>query len=300
MTNTKQLGWLWTALITPFKEWNWIDNEVDYIALEKVLNMQIDWKVDWVLLLWTTAENPTLTKEEQLKITKFTINILKWKTKIMVNIGTYSTKKTLDNIKEFDHIEWIDAYLVVNPYYNKPTQTGLFQHFTTVAKSTSKSIILYNIAWRTGVNLETNTLLDIIWECKNIIWVKEASWKMLQMKEVIEKTWDDFLVLSWDDALTYELIWHWWDWVVSVAANCKPEMMKNFVSNCLNNYSIAKDENEKLQLFFAKLFIQTNPLPAKTFLASKWIIKESFRLPICKMDEKEKEEFLKVVEEYWF
>lgn len=218
----------------------------------------------------------------------------------MLNVWTYSTRATLYNIEKFDSIDWIYAYLLVNPYYSKPTQTGLFKHFTTIAKSTKKSIILYNIQWRTGVNLETNTLLDIITESKNIIWVKEASWNMLQVKEVIEVTWDNFLVFSWEESLTYELIKHWWDWVISVASNCKPKMMKNFIDNCLNNFDIAKQENEKLQLFFDKLFIQTNPLPVKTFLASKWIIKESFRLPICKMDEKEKEEFLKIIEEYWF
>jgi len=298
--NTKKFRWLWTALVTPFKEWNWIDNEVDYKALWKLLEMQIEWNVDWVLLLWTTAENPTLTKKESIEIVKFAIEKLDWKAKVMVNIWNYSTKQTLKKLEKFDKIEWIDAYLVVNPYYNKPTQTWLYLHFTTIANNTKRPVILYNIQWRTGVNLETSTLLKILSETKNIIWVKEASWNMTQMKDVIAKTCDEFLVFSWDDWLTYELVKNWWDWVISVASNCIPDRMKKFVDNCFSNDELAEKENEYLKEFFEKLFIQTNPIPAKTFLASKWIIKEEFRLPICKLDEKQKDIFMEMVKKYEF
>ncbi len=295
--NQKQFTGLWTALVTPFKEWNWIDNEVDYVALDRLLQMQIDWNVDWVLLLWTTAENPTLTNEEWKEIVKFAINKIAWKTKIMVNVWNYSTKKSLENIKSFDQIEWIDWYLLVNPYYNKPTQTWLYLHFTTLADSTKKPVILYNIKWRTCVNVNTDTLLKIIQKSKNVVWVKEASWDLNQMKEVIEKTPDNFAVLSGDDSLTYDLIKMWWDWILSVASNSIPSEMKEFVDLCLISDSKAKQLNDKYNEFFNKIFIQTNPLPTKTYLASKWIIKEEFRLPMCKMDEKEKKEFLDFIKE---
>jgi len=298
--DTSMYKWLWTALITPFKEGNWIDNEIDYDALDKILDMQIEGWVTWVLLLWTTWENPTLSNKESLNLVKFAVNKLKWNTKVMVNAGTYSTKASIDNIKEYDKIDWIDAYLVVNPYYNKPTQTGLKKHFTSIAKLTKKDIILYNIMWRTWVNLETDTLIDIIWESSNIIWVKEASWNMLQMKQVIEATWDHFIVLSWDDALTSELISHWGDWVISVASNCIPDKMSEFVEKCLSWSTEAVTLNDYYSDFFDKLFIQTNPLPAKTFLAKKWIIKEEFRLPICRMDNKEKKEFFESIKKYNF
>jgi 4-hydroxy-tetrahydrodipicolinate synthase len=260
--------------------------------------MQIEGWIDGVLILWTTAENPTLSKEEWLEIVKFVINILKWKIKIMVNVWTYSTKSSIDNIKDFDKIEWIDAYLVVNPYYNKPTQTGLKKHFISCAESTLRDIILYNIEWRTSINLETSTLLDIIWECGNVVWVKEASWNMEQMKEVVEKTPDDFLVFSWDDALTYELIQNWWNWVISVASNIYPKMIKWFVDSCFNDKEEASDLNNIYSELFSKLFIQANPLPAKTYLASNWIIKEEFRLPMCRMDEKERDIFLDFIEKF--
>lgn len=297
---TAPLKGLWTALVTPFENWNGLNNKVDYKALKKLLEMQIEAGLTWVLLLGTTAENPTLEKKEAEKIVKFAVKILKWKTKIMVNIGTYCTKTSIENIKKYNKFKAIDAFLVVNPYYNKPTQTGLFQHFTTIAKATKKPIIVYNIKGRTGVNLETNTLIDIISECPNIIGVKEASGDMIQMKEVIEQTWDHFLVFSWDDGLTYELIKNWGDGVISVASNCIPEKMKIFVDTCFKWGEKADKLNEKYQEFFNKLFIQTNPLPAKTFLAEKWIIKENFRLPLCPMDEPKKEEFLKMIKKYRF
>jgi 4-hydroxy-tetrahydrodipicolinate synthase len=218
----------------------------------------------------------------------------------MVNVGTYCTKTSIENIKIYNKLKSIDAYLVVNPYYNKPTQTWLFQHFTTLAKATKKPIILYNIKGRTGVNLETNTLIDIISKCPNVIGVKEASGDMIQMKEVIEQTWDHFLVFSGDDGLTYELIQNGGDGVISVASNCIPKKMKDFVDICFKWGEKASKLNEKYQDFFEKLFIQTNPLPAKTFLAEKWIIKENFRLPLCPMDQDKKEEFLKVIKKYKF
>ncbi|MDQ7009440.1 MAG: 4-hydroxy-tetrahydrodipicolinate synthase [Candidatus Gracilibacteria bacterium] len=283
---------LWTALITPFKKGNGIDSEIDYVALEKLLNMQIEGGVDGVLLLGTTAENPTLTKEEGLKIVKFSINILKGKTKIMVNVGTYSTKSSIENIENFDKVKGIDIYLVVNPYYNKPTQTGLKMHFITCAKGTSRNIVLYNIKGRTGVNLETSTLLEIVGECDNVIGVKEASGNMEQMLEVVNKTSDDFLVFSGDDSLTYELVKNGGSGVISVASNIFPKMMKEFIDSCFEDNSKAEILNNKYSELFDKLFIQANPLPSKTYLATKGIIEEEFRLPMCRMDNNERIEFL--------
>lgn len=295
---TEQFQWLWTALITPFKEWDWISNPVDYEALERLLKMQIEAWVDWVLLLWTTWERPTLTEIEEIELINFSVNILKWKTKIMVNAGTYSTLDNLKTIKYLDKIDWIDCYLIVNPYYNKPTQTWLKKHFIASAKATERPIFLYNIKWRTSVNLETSTLLELVKECPNIIWAKEASWDLDQIKEVIKKSPEGFLVLSWDDWMTYDLISAWWNWVVSVASNCKPKEIKNFVDSCLSWKEQAKELSQKYSEFFDKLFIQTNPLPAKTYLAEKGIIKEEFRLPICKMDKKEREEFLDFINKF--
>ena len=144
------------------------------------------------------------------------------------------------------------------------------------------------------------TLLKIAKDCENVIWVKEASWDLWQIKDVINKTEKDFLVLSWDDSITYDLIKSWWDWVISVASNCIPKEVVNFVDLCISCSPKAKELNDYYNEFFTKLFIQTNPLPAKTFLADKWLIEEAFRLPICKIDNNEKKIFLDVVKKYNF
>ncbi len=297
---TLKFKWVWTAIITPFKKGNWIDNDIDYEALENLLEMQLRWWVTWILILWTTWENPTLWKKESEEIVKFIINKLKWKIKIMVNIWTYSTYKSLKNTKNYDKIKWIDAYLAVNPYYNKPTQTWLYKHFKSIADSTKKPVFIYNVEWRTAINLETNTLLNILKDCKNVVWVKEASHNLKQIKEVINKTKKDFLVLSWDDVLTYDLIKAWWDWIISVASNCIPSEIVKFCELCLIWSHKSLELNNYYSDFFKKLFIQTNPLPAKTFLAEKWIIKEEFRLPMCRMNNEEKSIFLDIVKKYNF
>lgn len=293
-------AWLWTALITPFTDGNGIDNPVDYEALKRLLHMQIDAWVDGVLLLGTTGERPTLLESEEIELIKFSINILKGKTQIMVNAGTYSTLDTLHTISYLDKIDGIDAYLIVNPYYNKPTQTGLKKHFIAAAKQTKREIVLYNIMGRTGVNIETKTLVEIIEAAPNVVGVKEASWNLEQMKEVISQTPDNFIVLSGDDALSYDLIQNGGDGVISVASNCEPAVMRRFIDACVSWDPRAYDMNVQLKEFFSKLFLQTNPLPAKTYLAHKWIISENFRLPICPMDDIQKKAFLSFITTYTF
>ncbi len=283
---------LWTALITPFKDGNGIDNPVDYDALKRLLEMQIDAGVDGVLLLGTTGERPTLTESEELELIHFCIPLLQWKVKIMVNAGTYSTLDSINTVKYLDQIEGIDAYLLVNPYYNKPTQTGLKKHFVSIANQTKRPVLLYNIMWRTGVNLETSTLVEILKSAPNVIGVKEASWNLEQMKAVIEQCPKDFIVLSWDDAMSYDLIAHGGHGVISVASNSKPKIMKTYIDLCLQHDPKAQELQQKLQVFFSKLFLQTNPLPTKTLLASLWVISENFRLPLCPMDAPQREEFL--------
>jgi 4-hydroxy-tetrahydrodipicolinate synthase len=170
-----------------------------------------------------------------------------------------------------------------------------------LANFTKKPIVLYNIKWRTGVNLETETLLKILKTSSNVIWVKEASWDLLQMENVLEKTaWSDFIVLSWDDSLTYDLINRWWNWVISVASNLIPKQMKEFVELCFIWDKKASELNNKYSEFFTKIFLQTNPLPTKTYLAYKWLIKETFRLPMCPMDNEKKQEFLEFISKNWF
>ena len=293
--DTSAFRGLWTALVTPFREGNGIDNPIDFDALDTLLDMQIAGWVDGIHFLGTTGENPTLTDAEGETIVYHGIEKLVWRTKVMVNIGTYSTLASLENMKRYESIDGIDAYLLVNPYYNKPTQTGLFLHFTTLAKATTRPVLIYNIKGRCAVNLENATLLAMIDACPNIIWVKEASGDLMQIRELIEKRPPGFLVLSGDDSITSEVIRFWGDGVVSVASNAIPHKMTQYVSACLRRDPESDTIGTQLRPFFENLFLQSNPLPLKTYLAEKWVIRETFRLPMCPMDQGPREQFLEFI-----
>jgi 4-hydroxy-tetrahydrodipicolinate synthase len=295
MTNKESFSWTWTALVTPFDE----NDNIDFIAFDKLIERQIEWKIDWILFLWTTWENPTITDEEGFDIVSRWIEKIDWRCKVMVNVWTNCTKKTIKFINHISKIKFIDALLVVNPYYNKPTQMWLYSHFKTIADSTDLPIFIYNIKSRTWVNLETDTLLRLIKDCKNIIWVKEASCDINQIKDVINRTHEDFIVLSWDDWITFDLIKNGWDWVISVASNFLPYDVSDFVKYWLKwDFDMAEKLNNKLLEFFEWQFIQTNPIPIKTALAYIWLIKEQFRLPMCQMDPEFKNKWLDIVRKY--
>lgn len=290
--NHEPFGWLWTALVTPFEEGDGVHNDIDYTALTGLIERQIQGGVDGILLLGTTAENPTLTREEWYDIVTFAIEKIRARTNVMVNIGNYSTWDSLENLRQYDRVDGIDAYLIVNPYYNKPTQEGLYRHFTTLADATRRPVFLYNIRGRTCVNLETDTLRRIVDHSSNVVWVKEASGNLAQMQEVIQCMPTDFTVLSGDDSLTYDLAQIEGDGVISVTSNCLPGEMKEFVDECLDKTQKAQELNIKYRELFANIFLQTNPLPAKTYLAHKGFIHETFRLPMCPMDAPKRGEFL--------
>ena len=178
--------------------------------------------------------------------------------------------------------------LLVNPYYNKPTQKGLYLHFKAIADSVSVPCILYNIKGRTGVNLETETLLRLEAECPNIVAVKEASGSIDQMSCVIRTTEDDFSVLSGDDNLTLDLIRKGGDGVISVASNLFPSEMVKMTHAALNgDFETAEKYNDWFSEFFKVCFVETNPIPIKTAMAKAGYCKEIFRLPLCTLEKEE-------------
>lgn len=297
MWHINNYSWVWTALITPFDEkWN-----IDFEAFDNLIEIQVSSWVKWILFLWTTWESPTLTKTEKIQIIKRWIEKIWGRCFNMVNSWTNSTKQSIDLTLEFDQIQWIDTYLLVNPYYNKPTQEWLYRHFKAIADSTSKEIFIYNIFWRTWVNLETQTLVRLSENCNNIIWVKEASWDLDQMQDVINNTPQDFVVLSWDDSLTFDLIKRWGHWIVSVASNYIPKIMVEMVEKALIwDYESADIINKNLGEFFEWEFIQTNPLPIKVALAEAWFIKEKYRLPLCEMDSNLRTKWINILQKYTY
>jgi 4-hydroxy-tetrahydrodipicolinate synthase len=186
----------------------------------------------------------------------------------------------------------------VNPYYNKPTQEGLYRHFKAIADSVKFPCIVYNIKGRTAINVETSTLIRLAKDCKNITAVKEASGDLEQMKEVIKQRPDGFSVLSGDDNMTLDLIKSGGDGVISVASNLVPDRMSKMVNAALDgDMPAAEDLNKELAPLFEAIFIETNPIPVKAALAMKGMLKEVYRLPICELMPESREELTKVLKE---
>lgn len=291
---SKNFNGLYTALITAFHS----DKSIDYPSLEKVINEQVEAGVDGVVILGTTGGSPILDDDESEEIIKFVVKIANSKIKIIVGTGTNKTKSSVEKSKKAEALG-ADAVMTVNPYYNKPIQEGLYQHFMQIANAINIPMILYNIKGRTAVNLETKTLLKLA-KHPNIVGVKEASGDMSQIMDVIKSVDKDFFVLSGDDALTYPMMCLGAHGVISVISNVLPKEMKHIVQEVsAGNFDAAKKAHYKLlDLMKALLSIASNPIPVKTLMAYLGKINEEFRLPICSMGAKERDELIKIYQEY--
>jgi 4-hydroxy-tetrahydrodipicolinate synthase len=277
MTSPRFSG-TFTAIVTPFRK----DGSVDDAAFERLLKEQIAAHVEGVVILGTTGESPTIMHDEATRIIEKTVRLAKGKTKILVGVGSNDTRKTLESAKEA-HALGADALLIVNPYYNKPTQEGLYRHFSLIAETVDIPQIVYNIRGRTGVNVETKTLLRLIANTR-IVGVKEASGDIVQMMDVLSKVPPHFAVLSGDDALTLPLLAVGGHGVISVVSNLLPAKVKEMVDAALGG-DIAKARTLHFELLplIHGCFVETNPIPVKTALALQGKIEEIFRLPMCPM-----------------
>lgn len=271
----KKFAGVWTALIAPFE-----NGGIDWDAMKKIVEMQIEGGVTGILVLGTTGESPCITEEEGVSMVSRLKDWIDGRCLLMAGSGTNCTAKSVEKTKKMTEAG-ADILLAVNPYYNKPTQEGLYQHFKAMAAATDLPIMLYNIKGRTGVNLETETVVRLA-AIDNIVGVKEASGNLDQMKEVIEKTPDDFLVLSGDDALTLELIKMGGDGVISVASNIVPGKLSEMVEYALmGNMDEAGKLNDSMADMFDTLFIETNPIPVKYAAHLMGLCKNEYRLPMC-------------------
>ncbi len=265
----------WTALITPFTP----EGALDEPALRKLVQDQIAGGVTGVVPVGTTGESPTLESDETAKIFQIVIEEANGKIKVMAGTGSNSTHKTVENTKRAKELG-VDAALVVCPYYNKPTQEGLRLHFLEVAK-VGLPIVVYNIKGRTGVNMTTDTLMELV---KNefIVAVKEASGDLEQMRDVLSRRPESFTVLSGDDGLTLELIRMGGDGVISVASNVMPKAVADMVRSALSGeLDEAAKQNEYLSRLFKDLFVETNPIPVKYLAHKMGKCALSYRLPLC-------------------
>ncbi len=279
---------VYTALITPFTD----IGTVDYKALERIVEQQIEAGIDGLVPCGTTGESPTLSHEEHDRVIAQTIKYAAGRVPVIAGTGSNATTEAI-RLSQHAEDAGADAVLLVNPYYNKPTQKGLYLHFKAIADSVKIPCILYNIKGRTGVNLETDTLVRLENDCRNITAVKEASGSLEQMKAVIDGTENGFSVLSGDDNLALDLIRLGGDGVISVASNLFPKEMVRMVHAALDG---RWDEAERLGSwfapFFSACFIETNPIPIKTAMARMGWCRESFRLPMCPLESSEHREKL--------
>lgn len=279
---------VFTAIITPFNE----DESVNYEKLAELIEFNIENGISGIVPCGTTGESPTLTHSEKLAVIKKTVEVVNGRVKVIAGTGSNCTKDSIEMSKEAEKLG-VDGLLLVNPYYNKPTQEGLYRHFKAIADAVKIECVLYNIKGRSAVNLETETLLRLEKDCENINTVKEASGDLNQIKEVIEKTPETFSVLSGDDGIALELVKMGGQGVISVASNLIPDVMTEMISSALSGtedgMKKAEELNSKWSEFFSMQFIETNPIPIKYMLYKKGKVEENYRLPICSMNSANKE-----------
>ncbi len=269
-----------TAIVTPFRQ----NGDLDKESLVKLVEFQIKNKIDGIVPCGTTGESPTLDYDEHQKVIEIVIDAANGKVPIIAGTGSNSAREAIEMTKQAADAG-ADASLQVCPYYNKPTQEGLYRHFSAIAKAVDIPIIIYNIQGRTCVNMETSTLLRLAKEHSNIIGVKEASGNIAQMMDVLNELPKNFDVLSGDDNMTLSLMALGGKGVISVASNIVPKEIHELTQHALNgNFEKARNIHNRLLPLFKGIFIETNPIPVKAALAMKGMVKESYRLPMCEMN----------------
>jgi 4-hydroxy-tetrahydrodipicolinate synthase len=268
------------ALVTPFK----INGEVDYDALGKLIDFDIDNGVEYVITLGTTGETPTLNKQEKFGIIHFTYQKVNGRVPVVVGIGGNSTAEVIENLQTYP-LDKATAVLSASPYYNKPSQEGIFQHYKAIAAASPKSIILYNVPGRTGSNVTAETTLRLAKE-KNIVGIKEASGNMVHCMHILRDMPADFLFVSGDDHIAMPLIACGSDGVISVTANCFPKDFSEMIRLSLkNDFAAARPLHYKCLEGNDLLFAENNPAGVKAFLYEMGIMENVVRLPVVPLSE---------------
>ena len=264
------------ALITPFRQ----DGSVDYDALLRLVEYQLSNGADFFCILATTGETPCLTAEEKKNIKELVVRTVNHRVPILMGCGGYNTAAVVEELKTGD-FSGIDGILSVCPYYNKPSQEGLYQHFKTIAAATSLPVVLYNVPGRTGVNLQAATTVRLAKDCKNIVAIKEASGNLEQIDEIIKNKPSSFDVISGDDALTFPMISCGAIGVISVIGNALPkEFSKMIRLEFRGEYEGARKIHHKFIDLFSLLFIDGNPAGVKAMLHEMGMIENVLRLPL--------------------
>ena len=281
MSLREQLKGTGVAIITPFKK----DQSVDFDALQNLINHLIDNGIQYIVSLGTTGEPPVLSKKEKLDVLNFTYEAVAGRVPVIAGISGNNTKAVIEEIKSYP-LEKAIAVLSASPYYNRPSQEGIFQHYKALCEASPKPVIVYNVPGRTGSNLTAATTLRLAREIKNIAGIKEASGNMIQCMHILRERPEDFLVVSGDDHITLPLIACGMDGVISVAANCFAKDFTTMVNAALaNDYQKARAIHYKLLEGFDLLFAENNPAGVKAFLNEMGIIENRLRLPLVPLSD---------------
>src|SRR5574344_218061 len=264
------------ALITPFCE----DGSVDYKSLVRLMEYQLDNGADFFCILATTGETPSLSVEEKARIKQLVVRTVNHRVPILMGCGGNNTAAVVEELKTGD-FRGIDGVLSVCPYYNKPSQEGLYQHFKAIAAATSLPVVLYNVPGRTGVNLKAETTVRLARDCENIVAIKEASGSLEQVDEIIKNKPKDFAVISGDDALTFPMISCGAEGVISVIGNALPKEFSRMIRlEFKGEYEGARKIHHRFTELFSLLFVDGNPAGVKCVLSEMGMINNVLRLPL--------------------
>ena len=264
-----------TALITPFKK----DGSVDEAGVRQLVKRQVDAGIHFVSPCGTTGEAPTLSQREKLRIVEIVVNEVNGRVPVLAGAGGYDTREVLEFARELEKVG-VNGILSVTPYYNKPTQEGLYQHYKMIADGTSLPIVLYNVPGRTGVNIDVSTVVRLA-EIPNIVGTKEASANVIQMCEIYAAVPEGFLLLGGDDPLTVAVMAIGGRGIISVASNAAPaEMVQIMEMTERNDFAGARRLHTWLLPLIQVNFVESNPIPVKAAMAAMGLIEETYRLPL--------------------
>jgi 4-hydroxy-tetrahydrodipicolinate synthase len=281
------------ALVTPFR-----NEAIDEAKLRELVEFHVKNGTDAIIPCGTTGESPTLSHDEHRRVVDVVIETARGRIPVVAGTGSNSTREAI-GLTQHAAASGAAGALVVNPYYNKPTQEGLYRHFRAVAESSDLPILVYNIQGRTAVNVETDTMARLVRDCPNIVGVKEASGSLDQMTQVILACGPDFTVLSGDDNITLPLMSVGGRGVVSVIANIVPRDVADMTHAALDgDWKRARDLHLRLFPLSRAVFLETNPIPIKEAMAMAGMIEPEFRLPMCRMSDGNREKLRGVIRQF--
>jgi 4-hydroxy-tetrahydrodipicolinate synthase len=264
------------AIVTPFKN----DSSIDFAALERIINHLINGGVNYIILMGTTGESVTLNKDEKRALISYVVEITDNRIPLVVGIGGNNTQEVIDCVRHSD-LTGVDGILSVAPYYNKPGQRGIFQHFKSIATCSPIPVILYNVPGRTCINITSETCLELAHECENIVAIKEASGDIAQIMRIIKGKPDNFSVISGDDMMTIPIIAAGGSGVISVLANAFPSQCSELVNQSLkNNFKSAREIQFRFMEIIELLFIEGNPSGVKAMMNIMNLCQNNLRLPL--------------------